>query len=139
MTLPCRIAAVAMSDRHGNAGISVDGVREKPPRVGWFAWRFKRLEGADEKFREQLNGLTRPKIDLEEAVQQSLAKTAIHEGARCPCVPGMAVTLAARKYGEELGVTPAWMRGLHPRRRLALVCLALNRGEPLPQRSPASK
>jgi hypothetical protein len=132
-----RVAAT-LSDRLGNVGIRVEGVKDMPPRVGWFAWRFKRLENADGDFREMMNCLTRPKTDLEVAVQQSLAETALHEGTICTYVPGMASSLASQKYAETFGAMPAWARGLHPRRRTALICLALHRGDPLPQLSPAS-
>lgn len=94
-----RVAAT-MSDRHGNAGIRVGGVKDMPPRVGWFAWRFKRIESADDNFRGMMNCLTRPKTDLEVALQQSLANSSVHERTRRPYVPGMAVTWAAPGQDE---------------------------------------
>ena len=98
-----RVAA-ATSDRHGNAGVRLEGVKEMPPRVGWFAWRFKRLESADEKFREMMNCLTRPSTDLEVAVRQSLANTAVHESSLCPYVPGMPVRLAGGNTAMHLAL-----------------------------------
>lgn len=49
-----RIASVSSCSMTGNHGVMLRGLDITAPAVGWHAWRFRKIEAADEKFSAHL-------------------------------------------------------------------------------------
>lgn len=56
-----RIASVSSCNVTGNHGVMLQGLGINAPAVGWHAWRFRKIEAADDTFCKELRAKTQIK------------------------------------------------------------------------------
>ncbi|MEE4317785.1 MAG: hypothetical protein V2I74_12475 [Erythrobacter sp.] len=130
-----RVSAT-ISDNAQGFGVRLERVDDRPPRLGWYAWRFRKLEPADDSFRELLRSLKAPRTPMEQDVASILDRTAHIEGTTCTFVPGMASNFHQSEYARAYGPPPRWVLALHPKRRSQLFQRAMMSVDPLPDACP---
>ncbi|WP_394730735.1 hypothetical protein [Altererythrobacter sp. GH1-8] len=130
-----RIRATLQTEREGY-GVGLEGVSDNPPRIGWHAWRFRKLEPADDEFCEIIRSLNQPRTPIEEQVVAILEETEHHEGTVCTVVPGLGSQFRQSQYEKVHGPVPRWVLSLHPKRRTRLFDHALSGVDYLPAQCP---
>lgn len=55
-----RVASTSTCAVSGNHGVVLREVNHWPPGAGWHAWRFRKIEPADEAFRSELREILEP-------------------------------------------------------------------------------